>query len=54
MTVKPFNDHFKFATDLTIIAKSNVSEIVTFVLILALQVRDLLTQEGPGYATGRV
>ena len=27
MIAKPFNDHFKFATDLTIIAKGNVSEI---------------------------
>ena len=27
MIVKPFNNHFKFGTDLTIIAKRNVSEI---------------------------
>ena len=27
MIVKLFNDHFKFATNLTIITKSNVSEI---------------------------
>ena len=27
MITKPFIDHFKFATDLTIIAKGNVSEI---------------------------
>ena len=27
MIIKPLNDHLKFVTDLTIITKSNVSEI---------------------------